>query len=572
MTTKSKKLRDLFIKDGIIRLAGAYDGLSAKLVELNYFDGVWISGLGISASHAIPNLLNTDQYLQTASTINDAVSIPVIADCGNYESKNITYILKKYEGIGIAAIAMEDKKFSKFGKYSGRQELAPIKEFASKILAAKEAQETKEFMVIPVVDGLIARWGEEESLKRAHTYVDAGADAILINSNNPKEIINFASSWDFSAPLIIDNSYSNMKIEEINQLGIKMLIYANQGLRASIKAINDIFSDIRKERLDTVNDRIVSMNYVFDLLKLNSLDGEEEFIKVFIPAAGIPRNQDSLEALLTDRPIAMLDVWGKSLIERNIEVLNRSKLYDIFIIKGYKGDSFNIDGVTYLNNPKYQSEHILSSIMQAEDNMNCKTIIIYSDILFENHLIERLKYLQSDFIIVVDNSFKNIGVRNKKLEMVITEDRMPSGNRILIDRLTRVKKIGKDIGTEKEIGKEEIGKDIEKEIGKDIGIEKEIGKEEIGKDIKEGNYSEFIGICMFSKNGIEIFKKEYHDALKQFANKQFYQSKNIFQASLTDMLQHLVVLGYKVDAMQVNSGWLEIHTFDNYKYACSIIR
>ncbi len=527
-------LRDMFNEEGIIRIAGAYDGITAKLVEINHFDGIWSSGLGISASYAIPNILTATQYLQAASIMNDAVSIPVIADYGNsYDIHNITYMVKKYEASGIAAVAMEDKKFTRFDKYSGRQELASITEFVGKITAAKNAQETKDFMVIAIVDGLVARWGQEETLRRANFYADAGADVIFINSNKPEEIINFSRSWDFSVPLVIDPTpYSSMTIEEIKQLGIKMLIYANIGLRASIKAVNDILSDIRKERLDIIYDKIVSMNYVFDLIKEDN--SEEECIKVIIPAAGVPHNQESLDVLLQDRPIAMLDIWGKSILQRNVEVLNKSKLYDIFIIKGYKGDSFNVDGVTYLNNPKYSSEHILSSIMQAEDKMNCKTIIIYSDILFENHLIERLKSLQSDFVIVVDNSFKNIGARNKKLELVVTEESMPLRNRILIDRLIKVKNIGKYL-----------------------------------EDI---NCSEFIGICMFSKKGIEIFKKEYHNVLIEYNNKQFYQSKNIFMASLTDMLQHLISMGYKVEAMQVNSGWMEVHTFDNYKYACSIIR
>jgi hypothetical protein len=77
---------------------------------------------------------------------------------------------------------------------------------------------------------------------------------------------------------------------------------------------------------------------------------------------------------------------------------------------------------------------------------------------------------------------------------------------------------------------------------------------------------------MFSKKGVETLKKEYHNALEEYMNKPFYEAENIFQASLEDLLQHLINLGYKVEAMQVNSCWMEIHTFDNYKYACSIVR
>ena len=80
---KAKKLRKRFNKDGVIWIAGAHDGITAKLVELNGFDGVWASGFGVSTSHALPdaNILTMTEYLRAASVMNDAVSIPVVADC-----------------------------------------------------------------------------------------------------------------------------------------------------------------------------------------------------------------------------------------------------------------------------------------------------------------------------------------------------------------------------------------------------------------------------------------------------------------------------------------------------------
>jgi phosphoenolpyruvate phosphomutase len=286
------------------------------------------------------------------------------------------------------------------------------------------------------------------------------------------------------------------------------------------------------------------MNEVFELQGMIQmkeqekifLKSDEEQIKVIIPAAGAPHNQEYIEPLLQDRPLAMLDINGKSLLQRNIETLNKSKLYDIAVIRGYKKDAFDVEGVTYFDNPKYQSEHILSSIMCAEEKMDCNTLIIYSDILFENWLADRLKSLNSDFVIAVDNSFTKSLMRNKKLDLVITKGELPAGNRILTyDRLYEV--------------------------------------ERIGEAIQEDTASaEFIGIAMFSEKGIAVFKDEYHNALEEYKKKPFYEAENIFQASLEDMLQYLINLGYKVEAMQVNSGWMEIHTFDNYKYACSIVR
>ena len=75
---------------------------------------------------------------------------------------------------------------------------------------------------------------------------------------------------------------------------------------------------------------------------------------------------------------------------------------------------------------------------------------------------------------------------------------------------------------------------------------------------------------MLSAKGAEIFREEFHKALEKYRDSAFFGAKNIRQAGLVDFLNHLISLGYEVNAFHVNSGWMEIHTFDNYKHACSI--
>ena len=553
LSNRAQKLRELFDQDGVIRIMGAHDGITAKVVEMNGFDGIWAGSFEVSASHAVPDasILTMTQYLEAAYVMHNAVSIPVIADCdtGYGNSNNVIDMVRKYEAAGIAAVSMEDKRFPKVNSYiPGRQELAPIAEFVGKILAAKNTQRTEDFMVIARVEALIAGWGHEEALRRAHAYVEAGADAIFIHSKSktPDEIISFAQAWDFSAPLIIcPTSYPMITLEEIEKLGIKMVIYANQGLRASLKAMNEICSLIAKEgRLDTINDRIMTMDEVFELQGMNRMKEEEEVylrsdeevISVIIPAAGAPSNQESMELLLQDIPLAMLDVNGKPLLQRNVETLNKGKIYDIAVIRGYKKAVFDIKGVAYFDNPKYQSEGILTSIMCAQSKIEGKTLFIYSDILFDNLLVENLKSATSDFIIVVDNSYKKAIKRNKKLDLVVTTEKLPDGDRRLNhDRLYQVERIGSAVP-------------------------------------EEAASAEYIGIALFSEKGIQIFKEEYNNALTEYGDRPFHEAANIYQASLEDFLQHLITSGYRVDAMQVNSGWMEVHTFANYKYACSIVR
>jgi len=550
--SKAAKLRELFHGNGVIRAAGAHDGLSAKLVEQNGFDCVWSSGFEISASYAVPdaNILTMTQYLEATTVMNDSVSIPIVADCdtGYGNSNNVMHMIRKYEEAGIAAVTIEDKKFPKVNSYiAGRQELAPIAEFVGKILAAKNTQQTKDFMVIARVEALIAGWGQEEALKRAHAYVEAGADAILIHSkaSTADEIAAFSESWDFSAPLVIvPTAYPSLTVEEAAKLGIKMIIYANHGLRAAIKATNEVLAEIKRAgRLDTIEDRIVPMSTVFELqgmvqMKENEkiyLRSEDAHVRAIIPAAGTPKNQDSLAPLFRDTHPAMLDINGKSVLQRNVETLNRSKIYDISVVRGYNKDCFDVEGVNYFDNRKYQAEYILSSIMCARSAIRDKTLIIYSDILFERQLIDRVKSLETDFLVVVDNSFKKTADRNKKLDLVITKEELPNGNRVLTyERLYTVERIGANIA-------------------------------------EEEASAEFIGMAMLSEKGSKIFQQEYQRALEEYHDKPFHEAENIRQASLEDFLQHIIGLGYNVHALQVNSGWTEIHTFDDYRNACKIV-
>ena len=135
---KTRKLRELFNSNELIRVMGAHNALGAKLVEKSGFDAVWASGLEISTSYALPdaNILTMTDFFNAASSMNEAVNIPVIADCdtGFGNSNNVIHLVRKYEAAGIAAVCIEDKLFPKVNSFiPGRQELTSIAEFVGKI-------------------------------------------------------------------------------------------------------------------------------------------------------------------------------------------------------------------------------------------------------------------------------------------------------------------------------------------------------------------------------------------------------------------------------------------------------
>jgi phosphoenolpyruvate phosphomutase len=273
---KAKTLREQFQRPGLIRLVGAHNGMSAKLLERAGFEGVWASGLEISASYGIPDasLISMYQFLEAARSMNEVIDIPVVADCdtGYGNAINVMYMVKRYEEAGIAAVVIEDKKFPKDNSLlaGGRQDLLKVDEFEGKIEAAKAAQKHGDFMVIARVEALIAGWGQEEAQMRAHRYVDAGADAILIHSKSkdPQEIVQFVTDWDRDTPLVlVPTTYSTLKEKEIKELGkVKMVIYANHALRASIRAMEMLFKKITRDGgIYDLEAMIDPVDHVFDL-------------------------------------------------------------------------------------------------------------------------------------------------------------------------------------------------------------------------------------------------------------------------------------------------------------------
>src|SRR3989344_7173889 len=144
MNSKIRRFRELVTSKKPVLLAGAHDALSAKLVEEAGFDAVWASSFGISASFkCMPdaNVLTMTEALEAAKSMNEAISIPLIADCDNGygNALNIIRMVKEYERAGIAGVSIEDNPFpKKCSLYPGeRQDLVDIDEMAGRIHAAR---------------------------------------------------------------------------------------------------------------------------------------------------------------------------------------------------------------------------------------------------------------------------------------------------------------------------------------------------------------------------------------------------------------------------------------------------
>lgn len=267
-------LRRLFAGDDIVRAIGAHDVLGARLGQRAGFDVIWASGLELSAAHGVPDadILTMTETLTAAQWIAAGVGIPVIADCdaGYGNATNVAHMVRRYEAAGMAAVCIEDKVVPKLNSFvPSRQHLVSVEEFTGKLEAAKAAQEDPDFMVIGRVEALVAGFDVAEALHRARAYVAAGADAILVHAKSPtpEPVLDFLARWSGPTPVIVvPTTYFTISAAELATAGASMVIYANHGLRASVRAMMETFQAIRESGgTSVVEERIASLDTIFEL-------------------------------------------------------------------------------------------------------------------------------------------------------------------------------------------------------------------------------------------------------------------------------------------------------------------
>lgn len=555
-TTKAGVLRRFLQRPQIVVAVGAHDAISAKLIEAAGFPLIWASSFGVSAAQrgmADANLLTMTESLEAARHINDAVGIPVVADCDNGYGNaiNVMRTVDEYEKAGIAGISIEDNLFPKrCSLYPGVQrELASIEEHAGKIRAAKRTQRNPDFVVIARTEALIAGWGIGEAITRAHVYADAGADAILIHSKapTPVEIITFASQWRRQVPLVVvPTMYPQVKLEELEAAGIRMVIFANQLLRASLYGMQQTLDVLRREGCaQAVAQTIVPLEDVYSMVGVSELKASEaEFlptrgnqVKAIIIAAGF---QKELLPLIKDRPKCLLDIKGRSILERQLETLHRCGIQDVVMIRGYRKEQLTFPTLRYYDNDLYEETGELYSLFVAEEEIRGRFLFLYSDILFDETILEKLLRSKADISIAVDRAWLDQGGRllhlTKPMDLVVTKHPPKLHHRFLPSE----------------------DDDTVLSIGQRINPETASG--------------EFMGMTLFSTRGAEQLLQAYRQARERYQGGPFHEADSLERAAFTDMLQELITQGHEVSCVNLYKGWLDIDTFEDYQRAWAEIK
>ncbi|MEA2774991.1 MAG: phosphoenolpyruvate phosphomutase, partial [Acetobacteraceae bacterium] len=207
--SRAARLRSCLTSPDLAFIMEAHSGLSAKIVEEAGFEGVWASGLSISAMLGLrdSNEASWTQVLEVLEFMADATTLPILVDgdtgYGNFN--NVRRLVRKLGERGIAGVCLEDKLFPKTNSFLGeRQPLADVAEFCGRIRAGKDAQTDDSFSIVARTEALISGHSMDEALRRAEAYHAAGADAILVHSKkkDAAEITGFMERWDRRCPVV----------------------------------------------------------------------------------------------------------------------------------------------------------------------------------------------------------------------------------------------------------------------------------------------------------------------------------------------------------------------------------
>ncbi len=285
---RRKRLRQLLKLCPIVKTIEVHSGLTGLIAEktvvehngeLNQFDAMWLSSLCDSTAKGKPDieLVDMSSRMRTIDDVMEVTTKPIIldGDTGGLE-EHFVYNVRTLERMGVSAVIIEDKTGLKKNSLFGtevEQTQDSIENFCHKIRAGKRAQRTEEFMIIARIESLILEKGQEDAMKRATAYVQAGADAIMIHSRkkSPDEIFAFCDAFrkvDAKTPIVVvPTSFNSVTEDEFVSHGVNIVIYANQLTRSAFPAMQSTAVEILKNhRALEVDARLMPFKDIITLI------------------------------------------------------------------------------------------------------------------------------------------------------------------------------------------------------------------------------------------------------------------------------------------------------------------
>jgi len=285
---RTTQFKTLLRSKGILVAPGAFDGLSARLIERAGFPLIYVTGGGVARSMGYPDmgLITMSEVITRAKNIVDVTEIPILADAdtGYGNALNVMRAVREFENVGVAGIHIEDQITPKKCGHYERKSLISEEEMMKKIEAAIEARTDPDFIIIARTDARAVE-GLENAIQRGKRYAEAGADMIFVEApQSVEEIKKIADS--ISTPLLI-NMFKGGKtplvpMDELEAMGYRVAIVPSPLQLAAIHAMEQVLQILKKEgTIEPFSERMASFrkrDEIVDLPKYEEL--EKKFLNV----------------------------------------------------------------------------------------------------------------------------------------------------------------------------------------------------------------------------------------------------------------------------------------------------
>jgi choline kinase len=249
-------------------------------------------------------------------------------------------------------------------------------------------------------------------------------------------------------------------------------------------------------------------------------------MKAIILAAG---QGSRLNKYTKDLPKTMLNVFGKPIIQHQVETFQKIGIDQIIVVTGYKAEKINVNGIKTYTNKAYDQTNMLESLFCAEDELNDDIIISYGDLVFEKRILEKVIESNANIGVVVDLDWKEYWMkRYGKIDFDLES--------LSFDKENNIIELGTEVTTEKNI---------------------------------DGRY---VGLIKLSKTGVETIKKIYHEAKMRYKNKIWLRGRSFEKVFMTDFLQEMINQNNKIKVIKVKKGWLEFDTNEDYELVLNLNR
>ena len=318
--------------------------------------------------------------------------------------------------------------------------------------------------------------------------------------------------------------YYGTPTEVFRRAGISLVIWANHMLRSAVTAMQATAAEIhRSQSLAEIEDQIAPVAEIF---RLQGDDELREAERRYIGQTASPANAiilaasrgDGLEAVTEDAPKAMLEVAGKPLLRRQVDVLKKHHINDITVVAGYKAESIKVRGIDVVTNDQYAQTGELASLACAETALEDDTVLLYGDLIFRSYILRHLLSTQGELVAVVDSA-SHAGQGDSLRDPVWC-----------------------------------TGEDDHALFQQDVDL-LHIGQQNAPSKASQGRW---IGMLKIAGEG----RAWVQQAMQAMALEEGYPSYGI-----PELMNHLLAQGHTVKVMYVSGHWMDVNSLEDLRHA-----